>query len=921
MKKISKLLSILLCLAMLLSFVPVIASAATAPLAEFTFGTGTNGAWTDGNDMASGTHYTSGSYTLTFTDCDKVYSGGNDANNTGFIKFGTGSKTGTLTFTVPAEVTSVVLRLAGYKGNTSKFTINGGAVQVLTQKGVTTAGAATTTYDEITIDTSSNKTVTIATDSGGKRMVMFSILFYGGSNCPHTYDDCEDTTCNKGCGFTREAPGHNYSTCDSLVCTACGGSRATGGSHTYSDGYDADCNNCGAIRNVTLPLADAINMGLAKESDTYTSDKYIVTGQVVEVYNTQYGNMRIKDAAGNILTIYGSYSADGSTRYDAMTDKPDAGDTVTIFGKIGQFKGTAQIKNGWILSYVEGVSCQHVDANNDYVCDKTECGLAVPPAADTQLTLDKAIALGNAYSSNSYTPDKYYVEGVISRFAEGENALMYGNFYIVDANGNELYIYGLYSSDGQTRFDAMTDAPQVGDTVKLYGVIGNFSGAQMKSAWLVSKTAHTCDNAGATCTTPGACSKCGTAGSVLGHNWSTTYSKNGTHHWKDCLRDGCTAKNEEAAHTYTGATCTVPGTCVCSATGAVDPNAHTKAEGTNVCVGCGKSLCAECTDAAGDGNHNCDACGATNASAHTLVPTAAKNPTCTEAGNNLYYSCSECGGVFKDAQGTVPTTAEAEKITAAGHSLTKVPAKSATTSAEGNKEHWVCSTCSKLFSDAQGLNETTKAAVTIAKLTPSSSTTYTKVNSLADITAGGQYVIVAEYNGKYYVMSTTVGSNGKLTATEITVNGNTLSGTDLPIWTIAPMDGGVSLKAGSSFLKYKKSTNVETSDAAYLWNVQASAANDGTFKLIPVDADTRGLSFRMNKEEPMFGTYALSNETNEYFAEYTMNLMFFKVSTGSVPSVPSGPSDTSDSTISVVVAGLLVSAMGTAVLISKKKEF
>ena len=99
----------------------------------------------------------------------------------------------------------------------------------------------------------------------------------------------------------------------------------------------------------TLTIVEALALGLSKAHNTYTAGKYYVVGEIVEVYNTTYGNMKIKDAEGNILTIYGTYSADGSTRYDAMEVKPVVGDTVKVYGIIGQYNGTAQIKNGWLV--------------------------------------------------------------------------------------------------------------------------------------------------------------------------------------------------------------------------------------------------------------------------------------------------------------------------------------------------------------------------------------------------------------------------------------------------------------------------------------------------------------------------------------------------------------------------------------------
>ena len=103
-------------------------------------------------------------------------------------------------------------------------------------------------------------------------------------------------------------------------------------------------------------VKDAIDLGAAKESNDYTGDKVVVTGTITEVYNTQYGNMYITDAEGNVLTIYGAYDSTGANRYDAMTTKPVAGDTVTILGVPGNYKGTAQIKNGWILAITAGTT-------------------------------------------------------------------------------------------------------------------------------------------------------------------------------------------------------------------------------------------------------------------------------------------------------------------------------------------------------------------------------------------------------------------------------------------------------------------------------------------------------------------------------------------------------------------------------------
>ena len=116
----------------------------------------------------------------------------------------------------------------------------------------------------------------------------------------------------------------------------------------------------------TLTVKEAIDLGASKAHNTYTEGKYYVSGVITEVYNTQYGNMKIKDDAGNILTIYGTYDADGTNRYDAMATQPVAGDTVTIYGVIGQYNDTPQIKNGWIVAHTaNGTATPDVPAEPD----------------------------------------------------------------------------------------------------------------------------------------------------------------------------------------------------------------------------------------------------------------------------------------------------------------------------------------------------------------------------------------------------------------------------------------------------------------------------------------------------------------------------------------------------------------------------
>lgn len=97
------------------------------------------------------------------------------------------------------------------------------------------------------------------------------------------------------------------------------------------------------------------------------------------------------------------------------------------------------------------------------------------------LTVVEANQMGNAMSHNTFTTKKYLVTGVVDEIYN----TTYGNMYIRDAEGNRLKVYGTWDATGQVRYDAMAVQPAVGDTVTLWGVMGNYNGAQMKAGWIL----------------------------------------------------------------------------------------------------------------------------------------------------------------------------------------------------------------------------------------------------------------------------------------------------------------------------------------------------------------------------------------------------------------------------------------------------
>ena len=204
-----------------------------------------------------------------------------------------------------------------------------------------------------------------------------------------------------------------------------------------------------------ITISEAIALGTAQEHNTYTEEKYYIKGTVTGFYNTTYGNFYVTDGT-NQICVYGLYSEDGSIRYDKMEVKPVDGDEVIIYGVIGQYNGTPQFKNAWFMGFYE---------ESKYDC----------------ISIEEAIALGTAQEHNTYTEEKYYIEGTVT----GLYNTTYGNMYVTDGT-NQICVYGLYNEDGTVRYDKMEVKPVDGTKVVIYGVIGQYNGTpQFKNAWLM----------------------------------------------------------------------------------------------------------------------------------------------------------------------------------------------------------------------------------------------------------------------------------------------------------------------------------------------------------------------------------------------------------------------------------------------------
>ena len=152
---------------------------------------------------------------------------------------------------------------------------------------------------------------------------------------------------------------------------------------------------------------------LAREAgEDGTSESYYVRGTIKTVSNPTYGQMIITDGT-NELSVYGTYSSDGSLRYSELEDKPVAGDEVVLYGPLKIFKDSPEMGKGYIMEFVHNTP--DID-NNDY----------------------QAVSVLEA--RNKEKGAKVKLSGVVASITYA-NGLIPNGLYLVD-NTSSIYVYG-----------------------------------------------------------------------------------------------------------------------------------------------------------------------------------------------------------------------------------------------------------------------------------------------------------------------------------------------------------------------------------------------------------------------------------------------------------------------------------------------
>ena len=294
-------------------------------------------------------------------------------------------------------------------------------------------------------------------------------------------------TCACGDSYTEEgeaATGHSYNsvvtdpTCGvagytTYTCSLCNDSyvadevAATGEHSGYAEDYK--CDACSMVvepeADTTLTLAQAIKLADALGIGKYSTNSYYLTCEIVNIYNTQYGNANVTDADGTDYVLYGLYK-DG-VRYDSLEYKPVKGDTITVYGPVGSYNATSyQMKNAEITEIVA-----HTHDYQDVVTEPT-C------TADGYTTHTCSICENTYTDSEVAATGHNYVEGTCSVCGAVEGAqpvvsplatFEFGaNGTAAHVDGNDLGTSKSYTENGYTL--ALTDMS------KVYGVAYDATG-------------------------------------------------------------------------------------------------------------------------------------------------------------------------------------------------------------------------------------------------------------------------------------------------------------------------------------------------------------------------------------------------------------------------------------------------------------
>ena len=613
MKTMKKIVAILAVALMLCSILPlsVFAAAGDTYVVNFSSISGSV-------QYADETHDLGGGISLHITKCHI---------NTQLRIYSSASNNGIATFTSEEPIASFVMN-AGNKADTvNVYTSTDGSTWTLDQ-GV----AVASTYKDYTVELAAPSKY-IQLDVAGTQQVRIAKMTFtfgeeAAAGCDHASLVCGETCSN--CGeFTKE---HKFSNACVEVCeNDCGTANPDYvAGHSYAGAYDATCDICNAVREVSFPadgstltIAQIIEICASMDSGATTSEKYYVAGEITEIYNTTYGNMYITDGE-NTLTIYGTYDATGTNRFDAMAEQPEVGNTVTLYGKIGPYNGTAQMQYANITEIVS--DCSH---EYEFECSTT-CKLCGKGLRDAACVNDNPVCIDGLC---------IYCGGDVAGLGHG-----YDSDYDADCNycGEIREVPDAPVATEQTLDLFATTGTLAADSSVITWQSENYQFANYKSASTTAIRVTDADHYRIYAHSKVVVS--GLNGEVLSQIKITATSEAYATVLGGCVAEGWEASVDGTVVTFTATTGAANLTIE-------DVSAQVRVNSVTITpAATGSEDCAHEYDNACDAD--CNLCGAIRVIEHAYVETIV-DATCTAAGSKT-YTCSVCGDSYSEEIPMIP---------------------------------------------------------------------------------------------------------------------------------------------------------------------------------------------------------------------------------------------------------------------------
>lgn len=220
--------------------------------------------------------------------------------------------------------------------------------------------------------------------------------------------------------------------------------------------------------------------------------------------------------------------------------------------------------------------------------------------------------------------------------------------------------------------------------------------------------------------------------------------------------------------------------------------------------------------------------------------TTTTEPTCTKDGVTI-VTCDGCGGQI---------------------SSTKLPALEHTF-VEG-----VCTTCGSIEVSFPEIPETGK---------------YELVTDIADIKAGGKFVIVAKVGDAYYAMNTY--GDGKVSSTPVTVSNDCVTTENAPAWLIGRYGvDKIAIKTNDkNYLAHSSATSTDLHDGrvTFGWSIISGEAENAFYVVSPTVQEgksARYIMYRGGESGDFFKAYASTNiSINSTSNVYYADLQFYKL--------------------------------------------